>query len=70
MPICSPWVQGAPNREVVLPNVSPKHDAVWVRQLAAELKLKGHPAKRLLAQVGLDERNLNAGGARIGRAVD
>jgi AraC-like DNA-binding protein len=36
-----------------------------VRQLAAELKLKGHPAKRLLAQVGLDERNLNADGARI-----
>jgi AraC-like DNA-binding protein len=38
---------------------------VWARQLAAELKLRGHPAKRLLTQVGLDERNLNADGARI-----
>ena len=44
---------------------SPKHDAVWVRQLAVELKLRGHPVKRLLAQVGLDERSLNADGARI-----
>ncbi len=44
---------------------SPKHDAVWARQFAAELKLRGHPAKRLLAQVGLDERSLNADGARI-----
>jgi AraC-like DNA-binding protein len=38
---------------------------VWARQLAAELKLKGHPAKRLMAQAGLDERSLNAEGARI-----
>jgi AraC-like DNA-binding protein len=38
---------------------------VWARQLAAELKLRGHPAKRLLAQVGLGERSLNADGARI-----
>jgi AraC-like DNA-binding protein len=38
---------------------------VWARQLAAELKRRGHPAKRLLAQVGLNERNLNADGARI-----
>ena len=44
---------------------SPKHDAVWARQLAAELKLKGHPARRLLAQAGLDERSLNAKSARI-----
>lgn len=46
-------------------NVSPSHDAVWVRQLAAELKLKGHPVKRLLAQAGLEARALNAEGARI-----
>ncbi len=44
---------------------SPKHDAVWARQFAAELKLRGHPAKRLLAQVGLHERSLNTDGARI-----
>ena len=44
---------------------SPKHDAVWAQQLAAELKLKGHSVKRLLAQVGLNERGLNAEGARI-----
>ena len=44
---------------------SPKHDAVWARQLVAELKRRGHPAKRLLAQVGLDERSLNAEGASI-----
>ena len=43
MPMCDPRTQGAPNREVVVPNASPKHDAVWVRELAAELKLKGHP---------------------------
>ena len=48
-----------------MPNVSPKHDAVWVRQLAAELKLKGHPVKRLLAQAGLEARSINAEGARI-----
>ncbi len=48
-----------------MPRSSIKHDAVWVRQLAAELKLRGHPVKRLLAQVGLDERSLNADGARI-----
>ena len=48
-----------------MPRSSIKHDAVWVRQLAAELKQRGHPAKRLLAQVGLDERSLNADGARI-----
>jgi len=48
-----------------LSHPSPKHDAVWARQLAAELKLRGHPAKRLLAQVGLEERSLNADGARI-----
>ena len=44
---------------------SPKYDAVWARQLAAELKLRGHPAKRLLAQVGLDERSLKGDDARI-----
>ena len=44
---------------------SPKHDAVWARQLADELKLQGHPVKDLLAQVGLHERALNADGARI-----
>ena len=48
-----------------MPNASPKHDAVWVRELAAELKLKGHPVKRLLAQAGLDARAINAEGARI-----
>ena len=48
-----------------MPRSSIKHDAVWVRQLAAELKLRGHPAKRLLAQVGLHERSLNTDGARI-----
>ncbi len=45
-----------------------KHDAVWARQLAAELRLRGHPAKRLLAQFGLDERSLNAERARISTA--
>ncbi|MHA1530347.1 MAG: AraC family transcriptional regulator [Alphaproteobacteria bacterium] len=29
------------------------------------MKLKGHPVKRLLAQAGLDQRSLNADGARI-----
>jgi AraC-like DNA-binding protein len=48
-----------------LPRPSPKHDAVWARQLFGELKLKGHPAKRLLTEAGLDERSLNSEGARI-----
>ena len=48
-----------------MPNISPSHDAVWVRQLAAELKIKGHPAKNLLAQVGVEARTINAEGARI-----
>ena len=48
-----------------MPRPSPKHDAVWARQLAADLKRRGHPAKRLLAQVGLDERSLNAEVASI-----
>jgi AraC-like DNA-binding protein len=48
-----------------VPNVSLSHDAVWVRELAADLKLKGHPVKRLLAQAGLDARAINAEGARI-----
>ncbi len=48
-----------------MPNISPSHNAVWVRELAAELKLKGLAVKRLLAQAGLDESSLNAEGARI-----
>lgn len=44
---------------------SPAHDAVWVRQLAAELVSRGYPAKQLLAQIGLDERDLGEDGARI-----
>jgi AraC-like DNA-binding protein len=48
-----------------LPRTSPKYDAVWARQLADELRRRGHPPKCLLAQVGLDERSLNADGARI-----
>jgi len=44
---------------------SPKHDAVWVRQLAAELRRQGYPAKRMLAALGLDQRSLEADGARI-----
>jgi AraC-like DNA-binding protein len=48
-----------------VPNIQPSHDAVAVRQLAAELKLKGQPVKHLLAQAGLEARALNADGARI-----
>jgi AraC-like DNA-binding protein len=44
---------------------SPSHDAVWVRQLAAELSSRGFSAKQLLAQVGLDERHISAEDARI-----
>ena len=61
------YVATAPNLSgrIGLSLRSPKHDAVWARQLAAELKRRGHPAKRLLAQAGLDQRNLTADGARI-----
>ena len=45
---------------------SPKHDAVWVRQLVAELARKGYPARRLLGQAGIEELNLATDGARIG----
>lgn len=44
---------------------SPAHDAVWVRQLAAELASRGYRAKDLLASIGLDESDLSADGARI-----
>lgn len=41
------------------------HDAVWVRQLAAELERDGYPADRLLKQTGLDRRRIDEDGARI-----
>lgn len=44
---------------------SPAHDAVWVRQLAGELAARGYPAKQLLAQIGLDERDIATDRARI-----
>ena len=43
----------------------PTHNAIWVRELAAELKLEGHSVRRLLTQAGLETRELNAEGARI-----
>lgn len=48
-----------------MPQGSPKHDAVWVRQLAAELRDQGHPAKRMLAALGIDHRGIEVDGARI-----
>jgi AraC-like DNA-binding protein len=41
------------------------HDAVWVRQLAADLKRRGYPTGQILARVGLDEKALGAERARI-----
>lgn len=48
-----------------MPTGTPKHDAVWVRQLADELGSRGHPARRLLREIGLDRRRLDGEGARI-----
>ncbi len=48
-----------------MPTGSPKHDAVWVRQLADELQSGGHPARQMLREVGLDRRRLEGEGARI-----
>jgi AraC-like DNA-binding protein len=43
----------------------PKHDAIWVRELVADLKARGLPTENLLAEVGLSEDSLKAEGARI-----
>ncbi len=48
-----------------MPDNERKHDAVWARQLAVELKRRGHPVTSLLSRAGLNERSLNAEGARI-----
>jgi AraC-like DNA-binding protein len=48
-----------------MPETSPLHDAVWARQLAEQLKTSGQPVKRLLAEVGIEPRSLNAEGARL-----
>ena len=45
--------------------IPPKHDAVWVRELVAELRERGHPVERLLAEVGLSESRINVDGARV-----
>lgn len=41
------------------------HDAVWTRQLAEELKRRGAPVGRLLAEAGLSESALTAENARV-----
>jgi AraC-like DNA-binding protein len=43
----------------------PTHDAVWVRQLAAELAQRGYPASGLLAAAGIEERSLADDRARV-----
>jgi hypothetical protein len=49
-----------------VPNASPKHDAVWVRELAAELKLKGHPVKRHQKRFGVVTFASPSPGLRLG----
>lgn len=58
-------MQSLPTQERDVSTASPKHDAVWVRQLAAELARKGFPVRRLLGQAGIEERSLAVDGARL-----
>jgi len=46
-------------------STSPKHDAVWARELVADLKSRGRDVEGLLAEVGLRESSLTGDGARI-----
>ena len=41
------------------------HDAIWVRQLASELKRLGHPSGQILDRLGLDETAIGIERARI-----
>lgn len=41
------------------------HDAIWTRLLAGELRRRGAPVGRILAEAGLSERALNAEDARV-----
>jgi len=48
-----------------MPDPTLTYDALWVRQLAADLTRRGQPAARLLAKAGLDQRSLAAENARV-----
>lgn len=44
---------------------APQHDAVWIRQLAAELQRAGCAADQILGQAGVDRQKIAADGARL-----
>lgn len=48
-----------------MPDPTLTYDALWVRQLAAELEQRGQPVAALLAKAGLDQRSLAAENARV-----
>lgn len=41
------------------------HNAIWVKQLADQLRSEGHPVRKLLAEAGIEPRALNSEGARL-----
>ena len=48
-----------------LQDLSPKQDAVWVRQLIGELEQQGYPTLKILRQAGVDKNRLDRQGSRI-----
>ncbi len=48
-----------------MPDAAPTHDAVYIRQLAEDLKRKGLPVARMLAEAGLAPRVINGERARV-----